>query len=100
MAAHSVRTIVAVERQRRPSTPAAKGPSLGDIAPVGATLPSGSRAQSFVWELVMTFLMFAIMAVATDTRAVTRLCGARVGQSLGARRFLRKAKGPVSGAFQ
>src|SRR5512132_271061 len=33
--------------------------SLGDIADVGATLPSGSEAQSFFWEFVMTFfLMF------------------------------------------
>jgi len=44
--------------------------SLGNIAHVGATLPSGSERQSFVWELVLTFfLMFVIMAVATDTRA-------------------------------
>src|SRR5262249_40528179 len=28
--------------------------SLGNIAHVGATLPSGSQAQSFLWELVMT----------------------------------------------
>src|ERR671937_2784157 len=45
--------------------------SLGNIAHVGATLPSGSQGQSFLWELVMTaFLMFVILAVATDTRAV------------------------------
>jgi protein-tyrosine-phosphatase len=44
--------------------------SLGNIAHVGATLPSGSQGQSFLWELVMTsFLMFVILAVATDTRA-------------------------------
>jgi glycerol uptake facilitator-like aquaporin len=40
--------------------------SLGNIAHVGATLPSGSERQSFLWELVlMFFLMFVIMAVAT-----------------------------------
>src|SRR4029450_2037392 len=45
--------------------------SLGDIAHVGATLPSGSQGQAFLWELILTFfLMFVIMAVATDTRAV------------------------------
>ena len=42
--------------------------SLGNIAHTGATLPSGSPAQSFLWELIMTaFLMFVILAVATDT---------------------------------
>ena len=45
--------------------------SLGDVAHVGATLPSGSDGQAFLWETVLTFfLMFVIMAVATDTRAV------------------------------
>ena len=45
--------------------------SLGDVAHVGATLPSGSDGQAFLWEAVMTFLlMFVIMAVATDTRAI------------------------------
>jgi glycerol uptake facilitator-like aquaporin len=44
--------------------------SLGDVASVGATLPSGSHGQAFLWELVLTFfLMFVVMAVATDTRA-------------------------------
>src|SRR3954465_16031369 len=38
--------------------------SLGNVANVGATLPSGSQAQSFLWELVLSFfLMFVIMAV-------------------------------------
>src|SRR4051794_8269024 len=45
--------------------------SLGNVAHVGATLPSGSQAQSFFWELILSaFLMFVILAVATDTRAV------------------------------
>ena len=44
--------------------------SLGNIADVGATQPSGSQAQSFLWELVMNaFLMFVILAVATVTGA-------------------------------
>src|SRR5438874_8633363 len=35
--------------------------SLGDVAHLGATLPSGSQGQSFVWELVLSvFLMFVI----------------------------------------
>ena len=45
--------------------------SLGNIAHVGATLPSGSQGQSFLWEVVLSaILMFVILAVATDTRAV------------------------------
>jgi glycerol uptake facilitator-like aquaporin len=51
--------------------------SLGRFAHVGATLPVGSNAQSFVWATVLTaFLMFVIMAVATDTRGSTPLAPA------------------------
>jgi len=40
--------------------------SLGDVADVGATLPSGTQGQSFVWEIVLSFfLMLVIMAVAS-----------------------------------
>jgi aquaporin NIP len=58
--------------------------SLGNIAHVGATLPSGSQAQSFLWELVMTFfLMFVILAVATDTRAVGEAAAIAIGGTIG-----------------
>ena len=58
--------------------------SLGDIAHVGATFPSGSQAQSFLWELIMTaFLMFVIMAVATDTRAVGEAAAIAIGATIG-----------------
>jgi MIP family channel proteins len=70
--------------------------SLGNVADVGATLPSGSQAQSFLWELVMTFfLMFVIMAVATDTRAVGEAAAIAVGGTV-----LLDAMfgGPISGA--
>jgi aquaporin NIP len=54
--------------------------SLGDIAGIGATLPSGSLGQSFLWELVLSFfLMFVIMAVATDTRAVGEAAAIAIG---------------------
>ena len=44
--------------------------SLGDVAGLGATKPSGSNAQSFVWEVLMTAtLLVVILAVATDARA-------------------------------
>jgi MIP family channel proteins len=70
--------------------------SLGDIAQVGATLPSGSEAQSFLWELVLTFfLMFVIMAVATDTRAVGEAAAIAIGGTVGLDALFG---GPISGA--
>jgi aquaporin NIP len=70
--------------------------SLGNIAHVGATLPSGSDAQSFLWELVMTaFLMFVIMAVATDTRAVGEAAAIAIGGTIGLEAMFG---GPISGA--
>jgi aquaporin NIP len=70
--------------------------SLGNIAHVGATLPSGTQAQSFLWELVLTFfLMFVIMAVATDTRAVGEAAAIAVGGTVGLDAMFG---GPISGA--
>ncbi len=70
--------------------------SLGDIAHVGATLPSGSEAQSFLWEVVMTFfLMLVIMAVATDTRAVGEAAAIAIGGTVGLDAMFG---GPISGA--
>jgi MIP family channel proteins len=70
--------------------------SLGDIAHVGATLPSGSQAQSFLWELVLSFfLMLVIMAVATDTRAVGEAAAIAIGGTVGLDAMFG---GPISGA--
>ena len=70
--------------------------SLVNIAHVGATLPSGSQGQSFLWELVMSaFLMFVIMAVATDTRAVGEAAAIAIGGTIG---FDAMFGGPISGA--
>ena len=70
--------------------------SLGDIADVGATQPSGSNAQSFLWEVVLTFfLMLVIMAVATDTRAVGEAAAIAVGGTVALGALVG---GPVSGA--
>jgi MIP family channel proteins len=70
--------------------------SLGDIANIGATLPSGSDAQSFVWETILTvFLMFVIMAVATDTRAVGEAAAIAVGGTVALDALFG---GPISGA--
>jgi MIP family channel proteins len=70
--------------------------SLGNLAHVGATLPSGSPGQSFLWEVVLTFfLMFVIMAVATDTRAVGEAAAIAVGGTVGLDAMFG---GPISGA--
>jgi MIP family channel proteins len=70
--------------------------SLGDIAHVGASLPSGSQVQSFTWELLLTFvLMFVIMAVATDTRAVGEAAAIAIGGAVGLDAMFG---GPISGA--
>jgi aquaporin NIP len=70
--------------------------SLGEVAHVGATLPSGTEGQSFLWELVMTaFLMFVIMAVATDTRAVGEAAAIAIGGTIALEAMFG---GPISGA--
>jgi len=70
--------------------------SLGDVANVGATLPSGSKGQSFLWEAVLTFfLMFVIMAVATDTRAVGEAAAIAIGGTVALDALFG---GPISGA--
>ena len=70
--------------------------SLGNVADVGATLPSGSEAQSLLWELVLTaFLMFVIMAVATDTRAAGEAAAIAIGGTIGLEAMFG---GPISGA--
>jgi glycerol uptake facilitator-like aquaporin len=70
--------------------------SLGNIAHVGATLPSGSQGQSFLWEFVMSgFLMFVILAVATETRAVGEAAAIAIGGTIGLDAMFG---GPISGA--
>jgi aquaporin NIP len=70
--------------------------SLGDVANVGATTPSGSDRQAFSWEVVLTFfLMLVIMAVATDTRAVGEAAALAIGGTVG---LCALVGGPVSGA--
>ena len=70
--------------------------SLGDRANVGATLPSGSNAQAFLWETILTFfLMFVIMAVATDTRAVGEAAAIAIGGTVALDALFG---GPITGA--
>jgi aquaporin NIP len=70
--------------------------SLGDVADVGATMPSGSDAQAFLWEFVLTFfLMLVIMAVATDTRAAGEAAAIAIGGTVALDALFG---GPVTGA--
>lgn len=70
--------------------------SLGDVADMGGTVPAGSQAQSFFWEVVLSFLlMFVIMSVATDTRAVGEAAAIAIGGTVGLGALVG---GPVSGA--
>ena len=70
--------------------------SLGNIANVGATMPSGSDPQSFLWEVVLTvFLMFVIISVATDTNAVGEAAAIAIGGTVALDAIFG---GPISGA--
>jgi MIP family channel proteins len=69
---------------------------FGDVANLGATQPAGSAGQSFWLELILTFgLMFVIVSVATDTRAVGQAAAIAIGGTVGLEAMFA---GPVSGA--
>jgi MIP family channel proteins len=69
---------------------------FGNVAHLGTTLPSGSDSQSFALEIVLTFfLMFVIMAVATDNRAVGEAAALAIG---GVILLDAMFAGPISGA--
>jgi MIP family channel proteins len=69
---------------------------FGLVADLGATLPSGSAAQSLGLEIVLSFLlMFVIMAVATDVRAVGQGAAIAIGATVCLEAIMG---GPVSGA--
>ena len=68
----------------------------GTPADLGATIPTVGVGSALVYELVMTaFLMFVIMAVATDTRAVGAAAAIAIG---GAVALDALFGGPVTGA--
>lgn len=70
--------------------------SLGDVADLGATQPSGSDGQSFVWEVVLTATLLVVIAsVATDTRATAAAAGAAIGGTIA---LASLVGGPISGA--
>lgn len=69
---------------------------FGEVGNLGATVPAGSAGQSLLLEGIATFfLMFVIMAVATDSRAVGQSAAIAIG-IIGTVDIL--VAGPVSGA--
>jgi MIP family channel proteins len=71
---------------------------FGNVAYLGTTLPAGSGGawQSFGLEALLTFfLMFVIMAMATDTRAVGQAAALAIGGTVGLEALFA---GPISGA--
>ena len=57
---------------------------FGDSIKHGVTGPSGSEAQAFGFEVVLTFLlMFVITSVATDVRAVGQAAAIAIGATVG-----------------
>src|SRR5207249_3612052 len=65
-------------------------------AHLGATVPTVAAGSAFVYELVLTaFLMFVIIAVATDTRAVGAAAAIAIGGTVGLDAIFG---GPVTGA--
>jgi MIP family channel proteins len=69
---------------------------FGNVRDLGTTLPSGSEAQSFAMEVVLTFLlMFVITSVATDARAVGQAAAIAIGATVGLDILIG---GPISGA--
>jgi aquaporin NIP len=62
----------------------------------GATLPHVGVWQAFGWEVILTFfVMFVVMSVATDTRAVGTMAGIAVGAVVTIAAFVG---GPITGA--
>ena len=68
----------------------------GEPANLGATTATVGAGSAFVYELVLTaLLMFVIMAVATDTRAVGAAAAIAIGGTVGLAALFG---GPVTGA--
>lgn len=71
---------------------------FGPVAHLGTTLPMGSGGawQSFGLEALLTFfLMFVIMAMATDTRAVGQAAALAIGSTVALEALFA---GPICGA--
>jgi len=68
----------------------------GQATSLGVTLPAGSVMQSFVLEVILSFmLMLTIMGVATDDRAEGEMAGIAIGGMVALEAAFG---GPISGA--
>ncbi|MFJ5713649.1 MIP/aquaporin family protein [Neobacillus sp. NPDC093127] len=69
---------------------------FGNVASLGATLPNGTWAQSFVLEFILTFfLMFVIFGAAVHGKAAKSFAGIAIGATVGLEAMFG---GPISGA--
>ena len=69
---------------------------FSDHPTLGTTLPAGAAIQSFVFEIVLTFLlMFVILSVSTGAKEKGVLAGVAVGSVIALEALFA---GPVSGA--
>ena len=69
---------------------------FGDVADLGATVPSGSASQAALLEGVLTLLlMFVVSAVATDVRAVGQAAAIAIGGYVA---LAATFAGPIAGA--
>ena len=65
----------------------------GTPANLGATVPTVGTGSAFVYETILTaFLMFVIMAVATDTRAVGAAAAIAIGGTVGLDALVRRRR--------
>jgi MIP family channel proteins len=70
--------------------------TFGLVGNLGATLPTTGANQSFVLELILTFLlMMVIMGAAVDAKAVKGFAGIAIGATVGLEAMFG---GPISGA--
>lgn len=70
--------------------------SLGDVADLGATTPSGTDAQSFAWEVAMTAtLLVVIVAVATRPHLTIGPAALAIGGTIALDALFG---GPITGA--
>lgn len=63
--------------------------TLPHTANYGATIPTLTIGKAFLWEVILSyFLMFVIIAVATDSRAVGIMAGAAIGAIVALNAFI------------
>jgi MIP family channel proteins len=69
--------------------------SIGDIANIGATTPSGSDAQSFFWEVAMTATLLVVILAAISGARTAGATAAAIGTTIA---LASLVGGPISGS--